>query len=269
MKEIYIFFHFISLIIFPTFTFDLDYLQQVKSKELAQVDNLFPLPFYYIEISRLLLWSWPREDIPNADAVETLLEDIQTVRLEKLRRGQDSVLAISRQRETPYVIDVTYASSMEVNSIRHTFCRALDRIVEAGEIYQASQALSASEDTFRMSSSYTGAVTKSTMDPASNNMASGTISSSTTTATTSRRGPLRLQRRNRPITAPSSTSVQEDGEEQADSAQVDGDEPTNIVSTGDGTQTPTTILPPDETTNDANEDDANDEPAPKQLRRFR
>ena len=75
-----------------------------------------------------------REDIDGADAVETLLEDLATLREAKVQRGVSSVLAVAATRDTPRLVDLTHASSMEVNTLRHTFFRALDRIVEAGEV---------------------------------------------------------------------------------------------------------------------------------------
>lgn len=79
-----------------------------------------------------------REDIDGADVVETLLEDIATLREAKVQRGVTSVLSVAATSDTPRIVDLTHASSMEVNTLRHTFFRALDRIVEAGELQGAN-----------------------------------------------------------------------------------------------------------------------------------
>ncbi|RYG57170.1 hypothetical protein EON66_01050 [archaeon] len=64
-----------------------------------------------------------REDIPSADRVATLVQDVETTRREKMQRGVNSVLRSAATEATPSMIDLTNASAMEVNALRSTFCK--------------------------------------------------------------------------------------------------------------------------------------------------
>ena len=53
------------------------------------------LPFHYIEIAHSL-FNHAADNIPDADRVRTLLEDLQNIRMSKLRRGATRAGADSR-----------------------------------------------------------------------------------------------------------------------------------------------------------------------------
>ena len=66
-----------------------------------------------------------REDIADADTVETSIEDIQTLREEKMQRGVATVLQVAATRETPRLVDLTHASvSAAAAAVRRACCAA-------------------------------------------------------------------------------------------------------------------------------------------------
>ena len=93
-----------------------DALKMVLDEERGEEGIGKRLPFHYIEIAHSL-FNHAADNIPDADRVRTLLEDLQNIRMSKLRQGATDVFG--EAREGP--IDgakLTGVAHMELNTIR-------------------------------------------------------------------------------------------------------------------------------------------------------
>ena len=62
------------------------------NRELVQDESTqYPLPFYFIEIAHIFFNEAP-DDVEDAERVRFLLEDIQNLRMAKLREGSHMLL---------------------------------------------------------------------------------------------------------------------------------------------------------------------------------
>jgi hypothetical protein len=78
------------------------------------------LPLRHAEISRAVLAACGSDgEIPNVDQIRVLLEDICTVRMDKIRRNVHTISAQSMPQSTSVpIIDVTGIGSLEMQAIR-------------------------------------------------------------------------------------------------------------------------------------------------------
>ncbi|RZC44648.1 hypothetical protein C5167_037586 [Papaver somniferum] len=93
-------------------------LTQVLEAERDSRREFQPLPFHYVEISRLL-FDHARDDIPDVHMVRTLVEDIRDVRFHKVESGFETI------GSRTHAVKLKNLSAMEVNIVRPFFVRAL------------------------------------------------------------------------------------------------------------------------------------------------
>lgn len=93
-------------------------LTEVLEEERKSPRVFQPLPFHYVEISRLL-FDHAHDDIPNVYMVRSLIEDIRDVRFHKVEMGLETISART------YALRFTNLSAMEVNIVRPFTVRAL------------------------------------------------------------------------------------------------------------------------------------------------
>ncbi|KAK9164224.1 hypothetical protein Scep_000644 [Stephania cephalantha] len=93
-------------------------LTQVLEAERDSPAQFQPLPFHYVEISRLLFDN-ARDDIPDMYMARSLIEDIRDVRFHKFETGLEKISS------STHVVKLKNLSAMEVNIVRPFFVRAL------------------------------------------------------------------------------------------------------------------------------------------------
>ncbi|KAL6524724.1 hypothetical protein OROHE_016006 [Orobanche hederae] len=110
-----------------------DKLAQVLEAE-RDSEKFQPLPFHYVEISRLL-FDHAREDIPDVYMVRSLIEDIKDVRFHKIGTGLEII-----SKERTYVLGLKNLSAMEANIVRPFITRALETFykLNSSEMIQES-----------------------------------------------------------------------------------------------------------------------------------
>lgn len=93
-------------------------LTQILEAERESPREFQPLPFHYVEISRLL-FDHARDDIPEMYMVRSLIEDIRDVRFHKVETGLETISART------HAVKLKNLSAMEVNIVRPFVMRAL------------------------------------------------------------------------------------------------------------------------------------------------
>ncbi|XP_077236910.1 PSF2 [Tasmannia lanceolata] len=93
-------------------------LTQVLEAERESPGEFQPLPFHYVEISRLL-FDHARDDIPETYMVRSLIEDIRDVRFHKVETGLETISSRT------HAVKLKNISAMEVNIVRPFFVRTL------------------------------------------------------------------------------------------------------------------------------------------------
>ncbi|KAI5670678.1 hypothetical protein M9H77_11042 [Catharanthus roseus] len=93
-------------------------LTQVLEAE-RDSEKFQPLPFHYVEISRLL-FDIASDDIPDIYMVRSLIEDIKDVRFHKIGAGLEII-----SKERTYALRLKNLSAMEANIVRPFVTRAL------------------------------------------------------------------------------------------------------------------------------------------------
>ncbi|KAF6152194.1 hypothetical protein GIB67_019416 [Kingdonia uniflora] len=105
-------------VICPPQWMSVDKLTQVLEAERDTEYAFEPLPFHYVELSRLL-FDHAHEDIPDLYMVRTLIEDIRDVRFHKL----ESSLKLINERVN--AVKLKNVSAMEMNIVRPFLVRTL------------------------------------------------------------------------------------------------------------------------------------------------
>lgn len=95
-----------------------DRLTQVLEAERESPREFQPLPFHYIEISKLL-FDHARDDISDAYLVRSLIEDIRDVRFHKVESGLETISGRT------HAVKLKNLSAMEVNIVRPFMVRTL------------------------------------------------------------------------------------------------------------------------------------------------
>lgn len=93
-------------------------LTQVLEAERESPREFQPLPFHYVEISKLL-FDHAREDIPDMYMVKSLIEDIRDVRFHKVELGLETISGRT------HAVKLKNLSAMEVNIVRPFLVRTL------------------------------------------------------------------------------------------------------------------------------------------------
>ncbi|KAG0449414.1 hypothetical protein HPP92_019463 [Vanilla planifolia] len=95
-----------------------DRLTLVLEAERESPREFQPLPFHYVEMSKLLFDHAP-EDIPDIYMVRSLIEDIRDVRFHKVETGLETISGRT------HAVKLKNLSAMEVNIVRPFMVRAL------------------------------------------------------------------------------------------------------------------------------------------------
>lgn len=82
------------------------------------------LPFHFIEISQLLLTN-AREDVPMADKVAALLQDLENIRMDRARVGLLAMAESIKSGAKVEAININNISGMEIQTIRRFFTQSL------------------------------------------------------------------------------------------------------------------------------------------------
>ncbi|KAK8964663.1 DNA replication complex GINS protein PSF2 [Platanthera guangdongensis] len=93
-------------------------LTHVLEAERESPREFQPLPFHYVEMSKLLLDN-AHEDIPDIYMVRSLIEDIRDVRFHKVETGLETISGRT------HAVKLKNLSAMEVNIVRPFMVRAL------------------------------------------------------------------------------------------------------------------------------------------------
>jgi GINS complex subunit 2 len=108
----------------------LENLKSVLESEVANKDTFSEynvLPFRYKEISRSILQACgvsrsqahaSSEEIPHAEQIRLLLEDISTTRMNKIRRSVYGFSTVNLSDTKPEIINVSGIGSAEINAIK-------------------------------------------------------------------------------------------------------------------------------------------------------
>ena len=100
-----------------------EYLSEAIQKE--KTSNVFEeLPFHYIEISQLLL-QHAREDVPNADEVAVLLQDLENIRMDRIKMGLLLLSQKCREGEQIQVVNLPNVSAAELAATKRMFIGTL------------------------------------------------------------------------------------------------------------------------------------------------
>lgn len=119
---------------------DAAWLSATLAEEKSSAELFTAMPFYYAEIAWLLLSSWSRDDIPDAERVAELLQDIEAIRRHKYQVGVDMVLGVAATQQVPRQIDLGNATAQEVNNLRSSFFkvwRVTGGVVHANQHHSA------------------------------------------------------------------------------------------------------------------------------------
>ena len=107
-------------------------LEQYIANELNS-ESFIELDFHYIEIGTLLLIH-ARDDIESPDKVSALLQDLQNIRIDRLKA--QGLLRIARNTyDNDMILDVPIPniSALEIDTIRGFMCESLNMMVDLSE----------------------------------------------------------------------------------------------------------------------------------------
>ena len=99
-------------------------LERTVSNERTQ-KVLGHLPFHYMEIAHLLLAN-AREDIDSPDQVAVLLQDVESVRMDRIKTGISAIAAAVSTNESVISANLNNVAAMEIYSIKRFFLSSLD-----------------------------------------------------------------------------------------------------------------------------------------------
>lgn len=121
-------------------------LETVVAEERSQ-KSLAALPFHYIEIAQLIL-NHAREDVTSPDRIAVLLQDIENIRMDRIRLGVMSIAdRIKNTDEGVLFAALNNVSAMEVFAMKRFFLGSM------GAFYQLKPPQKATPATADMSSS--------------------------------------------------------------------------------------------------------------------
>lgn len=141
--------------------------QWMNIKELEKIANnertqklLGMLPFHYMEIAHLLL-AYARDDIESPDQVAVLLQDIENIRMDRIKSGISSVAATVSKNQSVILANLNNSSAMEIYSIKRFFLSSMgtfNRLIppetsaddgDSGTIYERNESPRAGLRKFR------------------------------------------------------------------------------------------------------------------------
>ncbi|KAF4324289.1 hypothetical protein G195_002381 [Phytophthora kernoviae 00238/432] len=94
------------------------------------------LPFHYLEVASLLLKNAP-EDLEQGEHIRSLLEDLQNVRQDKIRKGLSKIAGDVLQSDgSAYAIQMNNIAALEINSVREFMIGSLDQFYRVSQLSQ-------------------------------------------------------------------------------------------------------------------------------------
>lgn len=86
-------------------------------------DDFSPLPFHYIEVAQQLM-THAREDIASPDQVHVLLQDLENIRLDRIKHGLGNIAEKARE-DAVKRINLTGIASLEVLQVKAFMTQSL------------------------------------------------------------------------------------------------------------------------------------------------
>eukprot|EP01031_Cornospumella_fuschlensis_P026821 gene26821-32407_t len=99
-------------------------LQDAVEHERTQ-KSLGKLPFHYLEIATLLL-QHAKDDLENSELISSLLQDVENIRMDRIRLGISSVAETVNKDEPVVSAALNNVSSIEVTAIRDFFANSMN-----------------------------------------------------------------------------------------------------------------------------------------------
>ena len=99
-------------------------LEACVHKERAS-KNLTELPFHYIEIAQLLLNN-AREDIQSPDRVAVLVQDIENIRMDRVRLGVMNISETVSRGDAVLSVGLYNVAAMEIFTIKRFFLNSMN-----------------------------------------------------------------------------------------------------------------------------------------------
>jgi GINS complex subunit 2 len=99
-------------------------LERIVEHERSQ-SSLGDLPFHYLEIAHIL-FKHAKDDIINPEKVATLLQDLEQIRMDRLRIGIAQIAMNVHEDQSMVAVTLNNVASMEILSIKEFFLGSLD-----------------------------------------------------------------------------------------------------------------------------------------------
>lgn len=94
-----------------------------------ETESLAKLDYHYIEIGTLLLIH-ARDDIESPDKVSALFQDLQNVRIDKLKSGLLQIGRNSFDGELILRVPIPNMSAIEIDTVRGVMCESLNVMLD-------------------------------------------------------------------------------------------------------------------------------------------
>lgn len=83
------------------------------------------LPYFYMEVGHMLINN-AKEDIPNAEKISSLLQDLENIRMDRLRLGITMTADTVNKDESVVSTALNNVASMEIMAIRSFFIQSMN-----------------------------------------------------------------------------------------------------------------------------------------------
>jgi GINS complex subunit 2 len=100
-------------------------LAEVLKEERAQEGTFQELPFHYVEIATLLLKT-AGDEFSMPDRIRSLVEDIENVRMEKIRRGLQGMSDTVLRGRSVMSTKMNHVGAMEITTVRDFLTQAMN-----------------------------------------------------------------------------------------------------------------------------------------------
>jgi GINS complex subunit 2 len=124
----------------------LEWLKEEIEFEKNSSDVLGAVPFHYIEISQLLL-QVAKEDIPNADEVSVLLQDLENIRMDRIKIGFRDLSSNVRTGNAAPLVMLSNLSAIELIACRPHMIKSLMTFDEIHSTFSAIKSGGATNNT--------------------------------------------------------------------------------------------------------------------------
>jgi GINS complex subunit 2 len=97
-----------------------EFIKHEKSESM-----FYPLPFHYIEISQLLI-TYAKEDVIMVDKVSSLLQDLESIRMDRARLGLLDIADRVRSGRSMKSIGLPNISCAEIQTLKPVFLESME-----------------------------------------------------------------------------------------------------------------------------------------------